>query len=63
MYKALSKVSIKDPVLLNDQYNLKKIDRTILFTYLLTVSIKYPGLDIWKQFLLSDQYYIYILEI
>ena len=27
----------------------EKIDRTVLFTYLLTVSIKRPGLGIWKK--------------
>ena len=29
----------------------EKIDRTVLFTYWLTASIKRPGLDIWKKYL------------
>ena len=46
----LPKVSIKGPV-----PSQKKIDCTVLFTYLLTVSIKCPGLDIWKKSLLNNQ--------
>ena len=37
----------------------EKIDHTVLFTYMLTVSIKRPGLDIWKKSLLKDQYYFF----
>ena len=72
MYVVYFKVSIKRPVLskdlvwifpkkslLNDQVHLKKIDRPDLFMYLLTVSIKRPGLDFWKKSLLNDQYYLY----
>ena len=70
-----SKVSIKRPVLLNDlvwifQKSLylmtrsisEKIDRTVLFQGChgqFLVSIKWPGLDIWKKSLLNDQYYLF----
>ena len=37
----------------------KKIDRSVLFTYLLTVSIEQPGLDICKKSLLNAQYYLF----
>ena len=33
----------------------EKIDHTVSFTYLLTVSIKHPDLDVWKQSLLNNQ--------
>ena len=74
---AYSEVSIKRPVHLNNLvwifpkslYQMtrsisEKNDRTVLFTYLLTVSIKRPGLDIWKKSLLNNPYYIFfqILE-
>ena len=41
-----------------------KVDHTILFIYVLTVSINQPGLDILKKSLLNDQYYLFfqILE-
>ena len=29
---------------------------TVLFTYLVTVSIKHPAMDIWKKSQLNDQY-------
>ena len=70
-----SKFSIKRPVLLNDlvwifQKSLylmtrsisEKIDRTVLFQGChgqFLVSIKWPGLDIWKKSLLNDQYYLF----
>ena len=37
----------------------EQIDRTILFTYLLTVFIKCPGMDIWKKSLLNNQHYFF----
>ena len=61
-----SKVSIKLPVLLNILFwNFlkstisEKIYRTFLFMYLLTVSIKHPGLDFLKKSLLNNQYYLF----
>ena len=70
-----SKVSIKHPVLLKDLVwifpkisikrpgpSQKKIDPTVLFQGChgqFLVSIKLPGLDIWKKSLLNDQYYIF----
>ena len=34
---------------------LVKVNYNVLFTYLLTISIKRPGLDFWKKSLLNDQ--------
>ena len=74
-----SKVSIKPPVLLNDLVWIlpkslyqttrsisEKIDRTVLFQghhgqYL--VSIKRPGLDIWRKSLSNNQYFFQIIEV
>ena len=49
----------KGPNILTGSVSQKKIDCTVLFTYLLTVSIKRSGLDIWKKSLLNKQYYLF----
>ena len=69
-----SLLTIKRPVLLNDLVWIfpksfyqttrsisAKMDCIVLSTYLLTVSIKSPGVDIWKKSLLNNNYYLFLV--